>query len=107
MDKPEKWVEAYPHGTKEGDEEQKFFIVLTRKPQWEFRSIDSLVRETKLSRQRVEEIIDKYYKKGMIFQNPSRDDQWGYWERVPYMLKGKRLSIVEKDQEERIKKISH
>lgn len=100
---PQKWHEVYPQGTKEGDEEQKFFVSLTRKPQWDWRSIEALVRETKLPQGRVEEIIDKYHKKGMIFQNPSQDNQWGYWERVPYMLKGKYKSLAEKDKEDRIK----
>jgi hypothetical protein len=84
--KLKKWSQIYPQGTKEGDEEQKFFIGLNRqsgliRSKYEWRSTEALVKESGLSRQRVEEIITKYVKLGLIFASHDREDHWGYWER--------------------------
>ena len=49
-------------------------------------------------------IIQKYYNKGMIFQNPKTEDQWAYWERVPEMVPKVNNSLVKKDQQNRIDK---
>lgn len=100
---PPKWTSVYPQGTKQGDEEQGFFIALARSPKWEWRSTASIAKEANLSRERVDEILNKYWLKGMVFQNPSNEDQWGYWERVPEMLPAKVESITEKDHNDRIK----
>jgi len=102
--KPKKWTEVYPQGTKEGDEEQKFFIALARHPKWTWRSTSAIAKETGLTKERVEEVISKYYKKSMVYQNPQNEDQWGYWERVPEMLPKDDSTITEKDQNDRIKK---
>lgn len=104
--KPKKWTDVYPHGTKEGDEEREFFISLARKPKYQWRSVSAISKESNLTKERVEEIINKYYKKGMIFQNPKNEDQWGYWERVPEMLPKAQKSISKKDQDDRIGKLS-
>ena len=101
---PPKWTAVYPQGTKQGDEEQDFFISLSRNPKWQWRSTASIAKEAKLSKERVEEIIAKYYKKGMIFQNPANEDQWAYWERVPDMLPQQEDSITSKDHNDRINK---
>lgn len=85
--KLKKWTQVYPQGTKAGDEEQKFFIGLNRQsglvrhPDYEWRSTEALVKESGLTRARVEEIIVKYVKMGLIFASPMRPDHWGYWER--------------------------
>jgi hypothetical protein len=99
---PPKWIDIYPQRTKEGDEEQDFFIALSRRQKWRWRSTAALAKESKLTKERVEEIIAKYYKKGMIFQNPANEDEWGYWERVPHMLPQAEESITSKDQNDRI-----
>jgi hypothetical protein len=99
---PPKWVYVYPQGTKEGDEEQKFFIALARHPKYNWRSVSAIAAESGLTKKRVEEIISKYYKKSMVFQNPKNADQWGYWERVPDMLQDDDSTIVQKDQQKRI-----
>ena len=104
--KLKKWTEVYPHGTDEGDEEQAFFIALARNPKWQWRSTAALAKEANLTHKRVEEIITKYVKKNMVFKNPNHDDQWGYWERVPEMLKSliaNDASLVKKDQSIRIR----
>jgi hypothetical protein len=102
---PPKWFEVYPVGTKEGDEESRFFRALARNPKYEWRSTAALSKESRLTIERVEEIINKYYKKGMIFQNPSNEDQWGYWVRVPHMVPDVDESLAKKDQNSRIDKI--
>lgn len=104
-DNPPKWVDIYPQGTKEGDEEQGVFISLARNAKWTFRSVAQIAKESRLTKERVEEILQKYWRKGMVFQNPSNEDQWAYWERVPDMLPKKKLSITEEDQNNRIGKM--
>lgn len=106
MKKPKKWPEVYPHGTKEGDEEFSFFVALARSPKWSWRSTSAISKESGLSKERVEELLLKYYNRGMVFNNPQNEDQWGYWERVPDMLPTEECSITDKDHEDRIKKAS-
>lgn len=100
--KPPKWLDVYPQGTKEGNEEQSFFIALGRHPKYQWRSTAAIAKESGLEVDRVEEIIAKYYKKGMVFQNPKNEDQWGYWERCPEMLKDDSKSVVQMDHKKRI-----
>lgn len=99
--KPPKWTSVYPQGTKAGDEEQKVFISLARS-KWNWRSVAHIAAEGGLTKERTEQILNKYYKKGMVFQNPTNVDQWGYWERVPHMLKDDDRTIAQKDQDKRI-----
>lgn len=102
--KPPKWTNVYPVGTKEGDEECRFFKVLDRHPVYTWRSTAAIVRESGLPRKRVEEIIAKYHRKGMVFQNPKNEDSWGYWELHPGMVPEESEPIVKIDQANRIKK---
>lgn len=103
--KPKKWTDIYPQGTKEGDEEQRFFIALARNPKYAWRSVSALSKESNLTVERVEEIISKYYKKNMIFMNPKGEEQWGYWERIPKEMWDKDTkSIAQSDQKSRIDK---
>jgi len=99
---PPKWTSVYPQGTKEGDEEQRLFIALSRNPKWKFRSITHLAKEANLTKERVEKILQKYHKKNMVFSNPKQEEQWAYWERAPELLPDDEKSLVEKDQEKRI-----
>lgn len=98
------WTEVYPQGTKEGDEEQALFIALARHEKWQWRSVSALSKETNLTKERVEQIIYKYWKLQMVYQNPANEDQWGYWERVPDMVAKDEKSVVDKDHEDRLKK---
>jgi hypothetical protein len=103
--KLQNWYDIYPAGTKEGDEEHAFFISLSRNPKYAWRSTSGIAQETNLTKERVEQIIDKYLKIGLIYQHPKNDDNWGYWERVPEdMLPKKYRSLVAQDQKARIKK---
>ena len=104
MKKIPHWCDVYPHGTKQGDEECAFFISLARNQKYVWRSTSGIANETGLTKERVEEIINKYLKVGLVFQHPKNDDNWGYWERVPpEMLPKKYQSIVAKDQKQRMK----
>jgi hypothetical protein len=99
------WYDVYPAGTKEGDEESAFFISLSRNKKYVWRSTAGIAQDTGLSKERVEEIIDKYFRQNMVYQHPKNDDNWGYWERIPpEMLPQEYQSLVKKDQKQRIKK---
>jgi len=103
MKNPPNWYDVYPKGTKEGDEEQKVFTSLARNNKWIWRSVSAISKEVNLSKERVEEILYKYFKKGMVFQNPKNEDQWGYWSNVPEMLDSKnKKSIRVEDLEKRL-----
>jgi hypothetical protein len=99
--KPPKWVDVYPYGTKAGDEEHSVFVVLARNPKFDWRSLAQIVKETGLSAERVEEILFKYHKKGMVFQRETDAGHWAYWERVPHLLPDD-TSLVKKDQNQRV-----
>jgi hypothetical protein len=105
MNEPQKWYRAYPQGTKQGDEEQKFFKAIARHPKFDWRSVASLSAETGLPKKRIEEIIAKYFKVGMVFQNPKNEDQWGYWENHKNLLPKAALSISDKDTKNRLDKV--
>ena len=104
MKKLPKWPDVYPQGCKAGDEEQEFFIALGRNAKWQWRSVAAIAKESGLSKERVEELLNKYWKRGMVFQNPQNDDQWGYWERVPQMVPNDTQSINDEDHKNRVKK---
>lgn len=101
MQKPKKWLDVYPQGTKDGDEEQKVFISLARHKIYPWRSLSAIVAESGLSKDRVLEILTKYEKKGMVFHSPTNEKNWGYWERHPELLKDD-SSISKKDKDNRI-----
>jgi hypothetical protein len=83
---PPKWTNVYPAGTQEGNEESKFFCAIARNPKYEWLSTSAIAQKSGLSKQRVEQIISKYYEMKMIYQNPVNNEQWGYWERVSEMI---------------------
>lgn len=98
------WWDVYPQGCKAGDEEQEFFIALSRNAKWQWRSVAAIAKESGLSKQRVEELLNKYWKKGMVFQNPQNEDQWGYWDRVPHMIPNEKSNMTDEDHKKRIDK---
>ena len=106
MTKPKKWHEVYPYGTKEGDEESKVFRALSRNQKYAYRGTPAIVKATGLTRERVEEIIDKYatqFNPPLICAHPENDDHWGYWECCDYEEEDAR-SISKKDMDRRINK---
>lgn len=107
MNKPKKWTEVYPYGTKEGDDEAKFFRAIARHKKYEYRSIPAIVKDTGLTRERVEEIIDKYVNKiqpPLIYAHKTTDDNWGYWERCINDLPSDFRNLSNKDKDSRIDK---
>lgn len=107
MSDPKKWTEIYPYGTKEGDEEAKFFKHLARHPKYDYRSVSQLIKSTGLTKERIEEIISKYaegYDPPLIYPHPTNDDHWGYWERCPDQVKTDHRGISRKDKDQRIDK---
>jgi hypothetical protein len=107
MDKPKKWHEVYPYGTKDGNDEAKVFRALSRHAKFDWRSTGAIVKATGLTRERVEEIIDKYVNKvkpPLIYAHPTNEDHWGYWERCPEVLKKDTRDISTKDKDGRVDK---
>jgi hypothetical protein len=78
---------------------------LARHTKWTYRSVAQISKESNLTKERVEEILQKYWRRGMVFQNPSNEDQWAYWERVPDMVPAKQRSVTEEDQQNRIERV--
>jgi hypothetical protein len=101
---PPKWHQVYPQGSIAGNEEYKFFLSLARHPKYAWRSVASIAKESGLTVKRVEEILQKYYKLGMVFQSDKNEDNWAYWERAPEMLTPATVSVSGKDQDKRITK---
>lgn len=101
--KPKKWFELCPFGTKKGNEESKFFKSIARHPKYEWRSVAAISKESGLTKETVEKIIQKYFKLGVVFQNPKNEDHWGYWERVPQMLPNSKSSVSDEDKKNRIR----
>lgn len=102
--KPKKWTEVYPQGTREGDEEARFFKSLARHIKYEWRSTAAIAKESGLDKRRVEEIAAKYMKRHMVFQSESNEEHWGYWERVPHMLPDEYKSASDADKDKRIRR---
>jgi hypothetical protein len=100
---PPNWYDIYPQGTQQGDDEQKLFTSLARNGKWVWRSVGAIEKETNLDKEKIEKILYKYLKLGVVFQNPKNEDQWGYWANVPEMLNLKKKSINQEDIQNRIK----
>lgn len=109
MTTPKKWHESYRN-----DAEKCVFVgkdgcsglirakdKTTGKP-YEWRTTDSLARESGLSKKRVEEILEYWTNKKVVRQHSKDPEKWGYWEIV-----GEEKSdpdVVAKDHENRIDK---
>jgi hypothetical protein len=105
MKKHKKWSEVYPQGTQAGDEEARFFRALARDPKYAYKSVAQLIKETGLSRERVEEIVDKYHTKmdpPLIYPHANNSETWSYWERIKESLKADDRNIAQKDQDNRV-----
>ena len=100
---PPKWYDVYPQGTEEGNEEYEFFVALNRDPKWVWRSVSAIAKESNLSKERVEQILAKYYKKKMVFQNSTNEDMWAYWQNVPDRIPAQEDSITDIDHADRLK----
>ena len=99
------WYDVYPKGTKQGDIEEKLFKSLARNKKWKWRSISALAKETGISEEEVEKILDKYYNLKLVYQNPKSDTQWAYWSNVPDLINKTDESILNYDHNLRTKGI--
>jgi hypothetical protein len=101
---PPHWYNVY-----KGDDEAKFFRCLTRVAKYKWRSTSALSAESGLDKDRVEEIILKYFYDGknpvgMILQSTTNEDHWGYWEQAKDMLVDEPKTIAATDKNKRIDK---
>lgn len=101
---PPKWQELCEQGTKEGEEEQAFFIAISRHPRHTWLTTTILARTSKLSLERVDEILEKYEKIKVVINDPNHEDQWAYWENVKELLK-EEVSLLEEDRRRRMEKL--
>lgn len=99
------WYEIYPQGTPEGEEEKNFFISLARNKKYkQWRSASAISKETNISQQRVEEIIFKYNKMGIVIQNPSNSDFWGYYHNNLDVVPEERDSVIVEERRKLLNK---
>lgn len=99
------WYDVYPKGTKQGDAEEKLFKSLARNKKWKWRSVSALAKESGISEEEVEKILDKYYKLNMVLQHPHSDIRWAYWTNVPDLINKPIESILSHDHNLRSKGI--
>ena len=93
---PKKWWEVYAD-----DEERKFFIgqdkksSIVRNPDYEWRSVDAIVKESGLPKDKVERLINKFADPtvGVIVEDVNK---FAYWERVK---KSKKPSVLAAEKE--------
>ncbi len=99
MKKLIEWYDLYPQGTQEGNEEQQVFIALVRNKKWKnWRSVSALSKETNLDPKIVERVVYKYFKIGLIIQNPKNAEFWGYIYNNPEDAPEKELSVIEHEK---------
>lgn len=100
-----KWWAVY-----NGDEEKRFFVGkdgnsgLCRNNGFDWRSTEALARESGLSKSRVEQIIDKYHKAGIVVQHAKDPEKWGYWEKVGSAAASNTKDTTKDDQQARVDK---
>lgn len=99
------WYEIYPQGTPEGEEEKKFFISLARNKKYkQWRSVSAISKETDISQQRIEEIIFKYNKIGLVIQNPSNTEFWGYYHNNLDIVPEEKDSVIAEERKKLLNK---
>ena len=102
--KLKKWWQVLSPG-QEGDEETRVMIALARHPKYTWRSVDALRKESGVPQERVEKILERFFKMGVVLQSPTNEDAWGYWERNPDVIAGESNSLTQTDHDDRIDKI--
>lgn len=101
MSKPKTWAEVYRN-----DDDRNVFVGkdgvsgLTRS-KFDWRTVDALSKESGLTKEKVEKILDYYNKKGICIQH-ANGEKWGYWENVG--ANKEPVDVVKVDQDERASK---
>lgn len=100
------WYDIYPQGTQEGEEEKNFFIALIRNSKYKnWRSVSALAKETGLSPEKIEQIIFKYNKIGLVIQKIDNPEFWGYYYNNLDSIVEEPLSAIEEERQKIIKKL--
>ncbi len=100
-----KWWAVYAN-----DDEKKFFVGkdgnsgLCRNDKFEWRSTEALSRESGLSKSKIEAIIDKYHKAGIVVQHTKDPEKWGYWEKCASQMAAAPKDVTKDDQQDRVDK---
>lgn len=90
-----KWWDIY-----QDDAECRVFKVLSRDPDYEWRTTEAIAKKTGLTNKQVESIIAKYHTAGIILQHKTDPNKWQYWElSKPVEKKG---ILTEENQKKRI-----
>jgi len=99
------WYEIYPQGTPEGEEEKKFFISLARNKKYKnWRSVSAISKEIDISAERIEQIIFKYNKIGLVIQSPSNSEFWGYYHNNTDTIPEEKDSVIIEERKKMINK---
>ena len=99
------WYEIYSQGTFEGEEEKKFFISLARNKKYKnWRSVSAIAKETEISEKRIEEIIFKYNKIGLVIQSPNNSEFWGYYHNNLDSLPEEKDSVIAEERKKLLNK---
>jgi hypothetical protein len=99
------WYEIYPQGTPEGEEEKKFFLSLIRNKKYKnWRSVSAISKESGLTEEKIEQIIFKYHKIGLIIQSPANSEFWGYYYNNLEDVKEDPISVIEEERKKILKK---
>ena len=108
---PKKWWQVY-----NGDEEKRFFVGKDGKSglirgkdksglDFDWRSTESIARESGLTKLKTEQIINKYHKAGIVIQHQKDPEKWGYWEKVaPQLANPTTKSVSDADKDKRADK---
>jgi hypothetical protein len=102
-----KWYDVY-----QGNDERAFFVGKDGKSglvrsSYNYRSVAALAKESGLSKGRVEQIVSKYLKMGLVVASSDKEDHYAYWGRVsPGMTAGAAPTVAVADQNNRINKAS-
>ncbi len=71
-----------PRGTDEALEEQNVFGALAKAGNRVWATIAELAKETKLSEDRVRQVLAKYSNRKVVFQHPNQPDTWALWQNL-------------------------
>lgn len=89
-------------------DEYAFFIGKDKKSglvrsSYDFRSVAAIAKESGLTKDKVEALVDKFMKMGIVVQSPNKEDHYGYWDRVsPNLGKTQTASLSEADKAKRV-----
>ncbi len=102
-----KWYDVY-----QGNDERAFFVGKDGKSGlvrsiYNYRSVAAVAKESGLSKARVEQIVSKYLKMGLVVASSDKEDHYAYWGRVsPNLTAGAAPTVAAVDQANRVNKLA-